>query len=127
MPPTLSAPDLPPKLYYIRFDGTGVCVEECPTVTDFDRLWGCTDEFSAFTAGEGYDCADGNVAECAAKADVSPTGGEDGGFGGGDGEGFCMYQVESVDCESVGGCSLACVRSCLFLASSCCIFERSSM
>lgn len=76
-----------------------MCVEECPTVTDFDRLWGCTDEFLAFTAGEGYDCGDGNEAACAEKADVEATGGEDGTFGGGEGEGFCMYQVESVDCE----------------------------
>ena len=87
------------KLYYIRFDGTGVCVEECPTATDFDRLWACTDDNSAFTVGEGYDCADGNEATCAEKADVQPTGGDEGTFGGGDGEGFCMYQVESVDCE----------------------------
>lgn len=84
------------KLYYIRFDGTGVCVEECPTVTNFDRLWGCTDEFSSFTAAEDYDCA-ANPSECATKADVDPTG-EDGGFGGG-GMGVCMYQVESMDCE----------------------------
>lgn len=92
-----------PQLYYIRFDGTGVCVEECPTVTNFDHLWGCTDEFSGFTADEGYDCSDDPL-ECAAKADVDPTGAEDGGFGGGDGAGVCMYQVESVDCEFVACC-----------------------
>eukprot|EP00903_Cladosiphon_okamuranus_P016544 g15262.t1 len=91
-----------PKLYYIRFDGTGVCVEDCPTVTNFDRLWGCTDENSAFTAAEDYDCSDGNAAVCIEKADVDPTGGEGGTFGGGEGEGFCMYQVESVD--FVGRC-----------------------
>ncbi|CAM9571680.1 unnamed protein product [Ectocarpus sp. 6 AP-2014] len=89
------------KLYYIRFDGTGVCVEECPTVTNFDHLWGCTDEFSGFTVDEGYDCSEDPL-ECAAKADVDPTGAEDGGFGGGDGAGVCMYQVESVD--FVGRC-----------------------
>lgn len=76
-----------------------MCVEDCPTVTDYDRLWGCTDDMSAFTAAEGYDCGDGNEAVCVEKADVAPTGGEDGGFGGGEGQGFCMYQVESVDCE----------------------------
>lgn len=73
-----------------------MCVEECPTVTNFDRLWGCTDEFSSFTAAEDYDCA-ANPTECALKADVDITGG-DGEFGG-NGEGFCMYQVESVDCK----------------------------
>lgn len=94
-----------------------MCVEECPTVTDFDALWACTDDNLAFTAGEGYDCAGGNQATCAEKADVQPTGGEDGTFGGGDGEGFCMYQVESVDCEWLSpfpcfrpgtGCCLSC-------------------
>lgn len=79
-----------------------MCVEECPTVTDYDRLWGCTDGNSEFTAAEGYDCGDGNEAVCAGKADVAPTGGEDGDFGGGEGEGFCMYQIESVDCEFLG-------------------------
>lgn len=52
-----------------------------------------------YTVAQGYDCGDGNQAVCAEKADVAPTGGEDGDFGGGEGEGFCMYQIESVDCE----------------------------
>lgn len=84
------------KLYYIRFDGTGVCVESCPDETDWGSLWGCTDDKEAFTE---IDCASStaNTADCLSEAGLDSTG--EGGTFSGDGEGFCMYQVESMDCE----------------------------
>lgn len=87
------------KLYYIRFDGTGVCVESCPTATNWDALWGCTDEEMTYTVNEGYDCSSSTstAATCLEKADIDATGA--GGAFSGEGSGTCMYQVESVDCE----------------------------
>lgn len=85
-------------MYYIRFDGTGVCVESCPTETDWDYLWGCTDEDSAFTVDEGYDCAS-NEATCLTKAGLTSTGEAEGEIFAGDGDGTCMFQVKSIECE----------------------------
>ncbi|CAN0423665.1 unnamed protein product [Ascophyllum nodosum] len=89
-----------PELYYIRFDGTGVCVESCPNATNWSALWACTDDDSDFTTQEGYDCG-GDPTVCLAKADLSATGKGGGSFEG-NGKGTCMFQVESI--EFVGRC-----------------------
>ena len=86
------------KLYYIRFDGTGVCVESCPNATNWSALWACTDDDSDFTTQEGYDCG-GDPTVCLAKADLSATGKGGGSFEG-NGKGTCMFQVESIECKS---------------------------
>jgi len=33
-----------PDLYYVRFDGTGVCVESCPQTTDTSVIYACVDD-----------------------------------------------------------------------------------
>lgn len=75
-----------------------MCVESCPATTNWDALWACTDDDLAYTTQEEYDCAS-NPSECLSRADLVATG--DGGTFSGGGEGTCMYQIESVECECV--------------------------
>ncbi|CAM9251312.1 unnamed protein product, partial [Choristocarpus tenellus] len=84
------------KLYYIRFDGTGVCVESCPTDTDWAYLWACTDDTSSYTVNEGFNCTASisNTADCLSLADLSAAGSSS--FDGG-GLGECMFQIKSTD------------------------------
>lgn len=94
------------KLYYIRFDGTGVCVESCPTETNWSALWACVDDDAEYTVGEGFNCDVDTAQTCPTKADVSTTVESGGAFNGG-GEGTCMFQIESVECKLISSWGLS--------------------
>eukprot|EP00611_Tribonema_gayanum_P025465 TRINITY_DN5798_c0_g2_i1.p1 TRINITY_DN5798_c0_g2~~TRINITY_DN5798_c0_g2_i1.p1 ORF type:complete len:646 (-),score=224.01 TRINITY_DN5798_c0_g2_i1:303-2240(-) len=82
------------KMYYIRFDGTGVCVADCPAATDLNTLYTCTTPDAAFAKGGAnqLNCEGSDAQQCADLTGVT----DPATFSGG-GDGACMYQIESVD------------------------------
>eukprot|EP00640_Fibrocapsa_japonica_P000669 CAMPEP_0113939800 /NCGR_PEP_ID=MMETSP1339-20121228/6051_1 /TAXON_ID=94617 /ORGANISM="Fibrocapsa japonica" /LENGTH=561 /DNA_ID=CAMNT_0000943415 /DNA_START=305 /DNA_END=1990 /DNA_ORIENTATION=- /assembly_acc=CAM_ASM_000762 len=62
------------QVYYVRYDGTGVCVDGCPTLTEPDKLYACVDDDdmpSYLVGSKNYDALFNN------------------------GYGFCMFKYES--------------------------------
>lgn len=79
-------------------------MESCPSETNSDVLWACTDDDASYTASEGYQCGDSseNFNLCLSKADVNMTkqgASQDSLVVGG--KGTCMFPIESVECESL--------------------------
>lgn len=85
------------KLYYVNYNGNGVCVASCPKTTDFNNLYACkTASNVQYTVGGSnpIDCSTGNgPAECAYYTGVASTSN----FAASTGDGDCMYQIETID------------------------------
>ncbi len=87
-----------PKFYFVNHLGSGACVAECPSETDWSSMYACFDSgpggVNHGIVNGGIDCGDnGANPTCLSKAGLTsayPT------FTG-EGEGVCMYQIQSFD------------------------------
>ncbi len=87
-----------PKFYFVNHLGSGACIAECPSETDWNNMYACFDSepggVNHGIVNGGIDCGDnGANPTCLSKAglaSVYPT------FTG-EGEGVCIYQIQSFD------------------------------